>query len=85
MKMTDCLRCFCQMGLVIVFFTLCFISNIFNAINEGNIYYPNGQLAVLLCDTGSYQNFLVFNNQTQMAMFDSNGNGYCNYLNGNIR
>ena len=55
----------------------------------GCVYYPNGRLAVLLIDTGSFQNFLAYHhdssNPVQLAIFDSNGNGCVNYYNGSIR
>lgn len=55
----------------------------------GNIYYPNGRLALLLSDNGEYRSFIAYpnekNNATHIASFDTNGNGFCNYPNGNLR
>lgn len=55
----------------------------------GNVYYPNGRLALLLSDSGEYRSFMAFNNENndavQIASFDSNGNGFCNYPNGSLR
>ncbi len=65
---------------------------IFQAIlpdRTGNIYYPNGGLAFLLSNSGEYRNFIAFDhdskNPSQIASFDSNGNGFCNYPNGKLR
>ena len=56
---------------------------------SGCVYYPNDRLAILLSDTGMYQSFIVFHydrkNPMQLANFDSNGQGYCNHINGKIR
>lgn len=54
----------------------------------GNIYYPNGALALLISNSGNYRFFIAFSNDelpTTLASFDSNGNGFCNYNNGKIR
>ncbi len=48
---------------------------------SGNIYYPNGDLAILINDGLDYQNFIVFNNQKSLGQFDSDGNCYFNFLN----
>ena len=56
---------------------------------SGTVYYPNGQIAIILSDTGMYQSFLAFHydekNPVQLASFDSNGTGCCNHLNGKIK
>ncbi len=55
----------------------------------GNIYYPNGKLALLLSYSGEFRSFIAFDYENkhpnQIASFDSNGNGFCNYPNGRLR
>lgn len=54
-----------------------------------DVYYPDGKLALLLSDAGEYYSLTAFSNEKNsgipIASFDSNGNGFCNYPNGNLR
>ena len=66
--------------------------NVFQVIlsdDTGNVYYPDGQLAVLISKSDDHKIFMAFNNDydnpVQLASFDSKGNGFVNYLDGKIR
>ena len=56
--------------------------------NTGNVYYPNGKLAVLINGMDDFRTFMAFSDEkipTHLASFDSRGNAFCNYSNGKLR
>ena len=61
---------------------------IIHADRSGNIYYPNGRLALLICNSGNYRSFIAFSTDeipVTLASFDSEGNAFCNYNTGQLR
>ena len=57
--------------------------------NTGSIYYPSGDLAIILSVFNDFRTFIAFSENKKksipLAYFDSKGNGFCNYSNGNLR
>ena len=56
--------------------------------NTGNIYYPNGRLAVLINGMDDSRTFMAFSDEKtpmQLASFDSRGNAFCNFSTGKLR
>lgn len=56
--------------------------------STGTVFYPSGRIAITIIKTTEYKSFLVFSdheNSILLALFDSNSNCYCNYLNGKLR
>ncbi|RNA08607.1 glutamate-rich 6-like [Brachionus plicatilis] len=55
----------------------------------GTIYYPNGNIAIVISIFGNFRSFIAFSDQDKnsipLAYFDSNGNGFCNYCSGKLR
>lgn len=55
----------------------------------GNVYYPSGRLSMLISNTSNTNKiYSIFSDDSQsclLAQFDTNGNAFCNYANGQLR